>query len=342
MHLQLPRESKESRRDRLRSYKNSSRHRDAYPTLHLPLADDSKDNPYAKEPLRSKTKAYLGSLLMNMFGAAGHFSEKTQELNHLNVPNYGHYHHHHRPNQTILDHKWRLQYFIELRPDRFPWPEGAERDCETMISTCESLRAAKEEKDPKDAIEWRGFGTLLDHGEKTTRLWETRPLEGNQTMRCLSGNCENLRKYCLEFEQLEEESQEKVSWKLFDKYQRWRYGAQRCPKDCPLRPFDCPKGCKEVHESAIGISWKQALVYRNQPLELDKIQLKKVKNQITDKFPSRWEGAPPYHFMPVRASADFWDPENDSVTATRARIDACSNRLKDVRLPVPLSSFQSL
>lgn len=251
-------------------------------------------------------------------------------------PGTGHLHHHHRPTKIIDDHQWRLNYFTQIDPDRFPWPHGAQKTLAVMMDVCEEIRERKQNKDPVDAIEWRNFGHLLELGDKVTKLWESSLLESRQTMRCLNGKCEHLRVSCLEFEGKAVKAKE---WGLIEKYQRWMYGAEKCPDDCPLRAFDCPINCGLVHRNPINIfSADFAVLADMEGLPLTDAQKTHIVEVLDETYPSRWIGSPPIHWMPVRADADFWNHKNHSSTALAARIKACETRLIEV-WTLHLSSF---
>jgi len=302
-------------------------HSDAYLILGPPLPlDHAVDDP-SRAHIKNKRKAYLASLLQNMSGAwmKGEGGKGPTRTFH---PGTGHLHHHHRPSKIIDDHRWRLNYFMQIDPDRFPWPAGAQKTLNLMMNVCEEIRERKQNKNPADAIEWRNFGHLLELGDKVTKLWQTTPLESRQTMRCLNGKCENLRLGCLEFEKHPVKAKQ---WNLIESYQRWMYGADQCPVDCPLRAFDCPINCDRVHRNPINIfSADFAVLADMDNLPLTDAQKAHVVRVLDETYPSRWIGPPPIHWMPVRADLGFWDHKNQSSTALTARIQACENRLLEV------------
>ena len=300
-------------------------HADAYLTIGPPLPDHAATSELSQAHLKNKKKAYLASLLLSMsdtwkIGEGG-------QLMRAFYPGtgHGHFHHHHRPTKIIDDHRWRLNYFTRIDPDRFPWPPGAQKTLTVMMSVCEDIRERKQNKDPADAIEWRNFGHLLELGDKVTKLWEATPLESRQTMRCLNANCEQLRVNCLEFEGKAVKAKE---WDLIERYQRWMYGAEQCPADCPLRDFDCPINCGQVHRNPMNILAADfAALTDIRDLPLTNAQNAHVVKVLDERYPSRWICSPPDHWMPVRADPGFWDHKDQSLTALNARINACENRL---------------
>lgn len=298
-------------------------HADAYLTIGPPHSRAAEDDGPSRAHFKNKRKAYLASLLQNMSGAWT--KDREGQVIRAFHPGTGHFHHHHRPTKIIEDHRWRLNYFVRIEPNRFPWPPSVEKTLTVMMDVCEEIRERKQNKDPADAIEWRNFGHLLELGDKVTMLWETTPLESRQTMRCLNGKCEHIRVSYLEFEGKAIKAKE---WNLLERYQRWMYGAEQCPADCPLRAFDCPINCGLVHRNPIDIfSADFAVLADIGNLPLTDTQKSNVIRVLDETYPSRWLGPPPIHWMPVRADPGFWDHRNQSSTALTARIDACENRL---------------
>lgn len=307
-------------------------HADAYLTIGPSLSGDATADDPSRVHMKNKRKAYLASLLENMLGG-----ENKGESGQSFHPGKGHFHHHHRPTKIINDHRWRVAYFTRVDADRFPWPSGVQKTPSVMMNVCEEVRERKQNKDPADAVEWRKFGHLLELGDKVTKLWESTPLKRRQSMRCLNGRCEQLRVSCLEFESKAVKDRE---WNLIERYQRWMYGAEQCPADCPLRAFDCPINCGLGGHNPINISTADyaALTDVNN-LALTDAQKMYVVKVLDERYPSRWLGSPPIHWMPVRADPGFWDHTNQSTTALTARIKACESRLLEVWALLPLTSF---
>lgn len=308
-------------------------HSEAYLDLLFPSLRPSTADP--SDLVKNKKRTYLSYILYNMTGPA--VLEGTTYKALVN-PQKGHRHHHHRPEQLLLDHKWRVRYYTVLQTERFPWRTKDEKNVEKMIQVCELLcDDRKTTGQLEDAIEWGKFCDLIKLGQKITELWDSPPLVGQKTMRCLSGSCEKMRKNYMKFDKeppvgLKEPSP--MYWKSYDKYQRWRYGAPECPVDCPLRDWDCPEGCKEVHTNPLGISNDEMRgLISSTNFGLTTVQAQHVNKVLNDHFPNRWEGAPPYFWSPVKPVGGFWDPKDDSNKTLDARIDACVNRLSEARTP---------
>ena len=321
--------STEGRQEKTTPTHKRRRVRDADAFLELDrTAVDDPNSSYAKYPVISKLHAYLASLLVGTYGPAS--MNENGELERINFK-CGHLHHHHRPYQTIIDHQWRVQYYTQVQPGRFPWPNGITGDIKTMVRACQTIHELKQEVDPADAGEWKKLAHLLQFGEKTLRLWHSKPLRHRQTMRCMSAKCEELRQLCLRFEASGLVEEEKY-WDMFLEYQQWKYGAQDCPKGCPLREFDCPENCRVVHDSPLDIKEKDfsAITKTLTEIPLQPSQSKYVETFLDEMFPLRWTNAPPPYWMPMRALKGFWDPKNKSVTALKARANACTKRLYEV------------
>ena len=293
-----------------------------------PIGVNDPNDPYAKRPVISKLKAYLATLLVGTYGPT--FVNEKHELVRPGIL-CGHLHHHHRPYRTIIDHKWRVQYYTKLQPGRFPWPDGTTDDIKTMISACQAIHELKQKTDPIDAGRWRRMANLLEFGEKTYQLWYSKPLQNRQTMRCMSHKCEKLRQLCVRFENSRIKDEESY-WDMFEQYQQWKYGAQDCPKNCPLRAFDCPADCGVIHDNPLDINEADyiALISTLTETPLVPSQSKYVETFLNEMFPLRWPNTPPPYWMPMKALNGFWDPKNRSVTALKARADACTKRLIEV------------
>lgn len=292
--------------------------RDASTYLELDPIDVDDSNDSAPSTLH----AYLANLLIGM--------NENDEVERPSLQ-YGHFHHHHRPYQTIIDHQWRVRYYTQLQPGRFPWPDGTPSDIETMIHACQTIQELKQEMDPVEANEWKKLAHLLKFGEKTLRLWHSKSLRSKQTMRCMSHKCEKLRRLCLRFENAKSTREENY-WEIYEQYQQWKYGAQDCPKDCPLRAFDCPADCRVVHSNPLDIN-KEDLTALTKILTgspPSPSQSRYIGAQLDRMFPQRLSSAPPHYWMPVRALKGFWDPQNGSPTALKARTDVCIKRLNEV------------